>query len=178
MSLKAQFGASLRKKDLEKFKISSAWKGKKFHNLSPTLMGFSLGNLPEVLKDNFSNRKSRMPQAPLPIKNFNRTKFKKDDHSLKLVWYGHAVLLLQLSGKNILIDPMFGDDASPIAPIKTKRFSEDTIEIIDTLPEIDAILITHDHYDHLDLSSIKKLIPRVKNWIVALGVSRHLVKWG
>ncbi|GGF30631.1 MBL fold metallo-hydrolase [Echinicola rosea] len=178
MSLKAQFGASLRKKDLEKFKNSPAWKDKKFHNLSPTLMGFSLGSLPEVLKDNFSKRKSKMPQEVLPVKKFDKAKFEKSDLNPKFVWYGHSVLLLQLAGKNILIDPMFGDDASPIAPIRTKRFSNGTLELIDTLPPIDAILITHDHYDHLDLVSIKKLIPRVKNWFVALGVSRHLVKWG
>ncbi|AWW32127.1 hypothetical protein DN752_19385 [Echinicola strongylocentroti] len=178
MSLKAQFGASLRKKDVEKFKASLTWKNNKFHNLSPTLMGFSLGNLPEMLKDNFSIRQIRMPKKALPIKPFAPDQFHNDDRKPKFVWYGHSVLLLQLAGKNILIDPMFGDDASPIAPIKTKRFSDSTMDIIDTLPQIDAILITHDHYDHLDLNSIKKLIPLVDQWFVALGVARHLSKWG
>jgi L-ascorbate metabolism protein UlaG (beta-lactamase superfamily) len=83
-----------------------------------------------------------------------------------------------MDGMNILIDPMLGPDASPIAPISTKRFSPNSLDVIDNLPNIDLVLMTHDHYDHLDLASIKKLMPRVDSWIVGLGISRHLEKWG
>lgn len=73
---------------------------------------------------------------------------------------------------------MFGSHASPIGPIKTKRFSAKTLPIIDDLPEIDLMLMTHDHYDHLDYDSIMKLKSKVKHAFVSLGVKRHLVSWG
>jgi L-ascorbate metabolism protein UlaG (beta-lactamase superfamily) len=83
-----------------------------------------------------------------------------------------------MNNKTLLIDPMLGSNASPIAPFATKRFSENTLDIIDNFPEIDLMLLTHDHYDHLDFDSIKKLKPKVKKYFVALGVARHLIKWG
>ncbi|GAB3654236.1 MBL fold metallo-hydrolase [Echinicola sediminis] len=178
MTFIPQFGGSIRKKDLEKFKKSAHWDGKKFNNLTPTLMGFNFRDLPEVLRDNFSDKQKRTPAKKLPIQAFDPKKFQAADQTPKFIWYGHSVLLLQFNGKNLLIDPMFGENASPIAPFKTKRFSRNTLQLIDQLPPIDAVLLTHDHYDHLDYSSILKLIPKVNTWIVALGVSRHLEKWG
>lgn len=80
--------------------------------------------------------------------------------------------------QTILIDPMFGPDAAPIAPFKVKRFSDATLAIIDSFPEIDLVLISHDHYDHLDYESILKLKEKAKCFYVALGVKRHLVSWG
>ena len=65
-----------------------------------------------------------------------------------------------------------------IAPIPTKRFSENTLDLIDEFPEIDLLLMTHDHYDHLDYASIQKLKTKTKQYFVALGVKRHLVRWG
>jgi L-ascorbate metabolism protein UlaG (beta-lactamase superfamily) len=86
--------------------------------------------------------------------------------------------MIRVHGKNILIDPMFGPDTTPIAPMPTIRFSDNTLDIIDSLPEIDLVMITHDHYDHLDLASIEKLNSKVKEYYVALGVGRHLEAWG
>ena len=85
---------------------------------------------------------------------------------------------MRLQGQTILIDPMLGPNASPIAPFKTKRFSENTLDLIDDFPEIDLMLLSHDHYDHLDLDSIEKLQHKTKKYFVAIGVKRHLVHWG
>jgi len=178
MTFIPQFGGSVREKDLKNFQKSPNWDGKKFNNLSPTLMGFNMKDLPEVLKDNFSKKQQRIPDKKLPIKPFDEETFDPTDRKPKFIWYGHSVLLIQLNGKNLLIDPMFGENASPIAPFKTKRFSRSSLKLIDRLPPIDAILLTHDHYDHLDYTSILKLKPKVNTWFVALGVSRHLEKWG
>ena len=96
----------------------------------------------------------------------------------KFIWYGHSVILMQIQGKVLLVDPMLGPDTTPIAPIANKRFSENTLDLIDDFPEIDLMLITHDHYDHLDYASIQKLKPKTKQYFVALGLKRHLVSWG
>ncbi len=172
-----QFGGPVRKKDLEHFQQSKNWNGKKFVNLAPTKIDINLKTLPTVLKDNFSGRQARMPSQTLPIHPFEAEKFSPQDERPKFIWYGHSVVLMQLQGVNLLIDPMFGPDASPISPIATKRFSKNTLKIIDTLPPIDAVLLTHDHYDHLDYKSILKLKNKVPTWLVALGISRHLEKW-
>jgi L-ascorbate metabolism protein UlaG (beta-lactamase superfamily) len=177
MTWKPQFGSKVRKRDLEKFEKSPYWKGGKFENLIETKMDITLLKLPKLLKDNFTDTKKRAPEKPLPILPFDDAAFSANEEP-KFIWYGHSVCLLQLHGLNLLIDPMLGPNASPIAPFKTKRFSENSLAVIETLPKLDAVLLTHDHYDHIDYDSIIKLKNKVDTWFVALGVSRHLEKWG
>lgn len=141
-------------------------------------MDISLRALPKILKENFKKNKEKSPETPIPVVKFDHRSFEPADEKPKFIWYGHSVLLLQLLGKNILIDPMFGNNAAPISPIATKRFSENTLDLIDELPKIDLVIITHDHYDHLDYDSIQKLRPLADTWFVSLGVGRHLTKWG
>lgn len=172
-----QFGGSIKKHHQDLYNRSTQWNGKVFENLSKTTMDVNLKTLPGLLKENIKGKKDRSPKENIEILKFNNKRF---EPSLipKFIWYGHSVLLLQLNGKNILIDPMLGEDASPIGPIRTKRFSKNSLEVIDDLPKIDLILLTHDHYDHLDLSSILKLKSKVDSYFVALGVGRHLESWG
>ncbi len=178
MSFNLQFGGKVRKRDVAKFEKTPHWNGKIFENLIETTMAINLVTLPKLLKHSFTDRDKRAPKKPVAIADFDAEKFAANSNAPKFIWYGHSVLLLQISGKNLLIDPMLGNNASPIAPFKTKRFSQNALAVIDTLPTIHAVLLTHDHYDHLDLESIKKLMPKVTTWFVALGVSRHLERWG
>lgn len=141
-------------------------------------MDISLASLPKLLYKQIFDRKGREPKAKLPILPFDRNAFLTPSDKAKFVWYGHSVVLMRMNNKTILIDPMLGNDTSPIAPFATKRFSENALNVIDDFPEIDLLILTHDHYDHLDLDSIEKLKPKVKQYFVALGVERHLVKWG
>ena len=177
MTFNGQFGGKVRKQDLEKFEKSENWKNGKFENLIETRMDITLSKLPKLLKDNIKGKAARVPKEDLKILPFKASEFNPSDLEPKFIWYGHSVCLLQLNGKNLLIDPMLGPNASPIAPFATKRFSKNSLDVIDHLPDIDAVLMTHDHYDHLDLDSIKKLKPKVKTWFVGLGISRHLEKW-
>lgn len=172
-----QLGASISKENKEAYARSSRWNGKIFHNASITTMDINIGTIPGLLKESLSGRKERDPKQNIPFIPFDSSKFQKDG-SPKFVWYGHSVLLLQVGDQNLLIDPMLGPDASPIGPIRTKRYTENTLSVIDSLPEIDAVLLTYDHYDHLDLHSIQKLKSKIKTWFVALGMARHLIKWG
>jgi L-ascorbate metabolism protein UlaG (beta-lactamase superfamily) len=99
------------------------------------------------------------------------------DSTLKITWFGHSAILLQIDGKNILIDPMLGNAAAPV-PFMTKRFPYVQSLDLDVLPEIDAIIISHDHYDHLDYQTILVLKEKVKHFYTPLGVGSHLRSWG
>lgn len=94
-----------------------------------------------------------------------------------ITWLGHSTILMQMHGMNILIDPIFSEYASPVQFVGPKRFAEIPIKIED-LPEIDIVMISHDHYDHLDYNSIIELKDKTKQFIVPLGVENHLERWG
>lgn len=141
-------------------------------------MDVNLRTFPGILRKQLTRKKDRSPAKPLPVKAFDGDAFMQPSAKMKFVWYGHSVLLLRMNDKTILIDPMFGKTASPISAFSVKRFSEDTLNIIDSLPAIDLVLLSHDHYDHLDLPSIEKLKGKTGKFIVALGTARHLIKWG
>lgn len=175
--LNPQFGGKVEEKDLLKYQLSPNWKKGKFTNLEKTSINITAKTLPGLLREQVRKAPERQPEKALKVLPFDAIKFAKNDKP-KFIWYGHSVLLLQIGKKNLLIDPMFGADASPIGPVRTKRFSENTLEIIDKLPKIDAVLITHDHYDHLDLASIDKLKTKVDTFLVSLGLGRHLERWG
>ncbi|WP_421978809.1 MBL fold metallo-hydrolase [Roseivirga seohaensis] len=178
LNFNPQFGGKITQAHKARYAQSKQWDGKKFVNETLTEMDMSFGSMIGLIKEQFTGSHLRKPKQPIPIIPFDKATWKSEPEKPKFVWYGHSVVLLQLDGKNILIDPMLGRDTSPIAPFKTKRFSENTLAIIDQLPQLDAILLTHDHYDHLDLASIKKLKSKVDTWFVALGVARHLEAWG
>ncbi|HAA14951.1 MAG TPA: hypothetical protein DCE41_25975 [Cytophagales bacterium] len=173
-----QFGGRLTPALKERYEQSPQWKAGKFENATETVMDFSLRNMPRLIRDQRGSRKTRQPKEPLPILPLDAAAWEAKPNQPKFIWYGHSVVLLQLAGKNFLIDPMLGPNAGPISPFPVKRFSQNTLDIIDALPPLDAVLMTHDHYDHLDLASIRKLMGKTQRWWVGLGVGRHLERWG
>lgn len=172
-----QFGGKLSKSWVERYEQSPNWRNGKFQNLEKTEMEFGFRDMPKLLYKQIFDRKGRAPKHPLPIIPFDKSQFLGTD-STQIIWYGHSVILMRIAGKTILIDPMLGQDASPIAPFQTKRFSNNSLDLIHDFPEIDLMLMTHDHYDHLDLASIFRLKTKVKKYLVGLGVKRHLIRWG
>lgn len=163
---------------VERYALSPNWRDGQFQNLEPTALTPGFRKLPEIICKQLSSQENKEPKAPLPIIPLDHAAFLAPSDQTKMIWYGHSVVLLRTHGLNLLIDPMLGPDTSPIAPVATKRFSENTLDLIDDFPEIDLVLITHDHYDHLDFASIQRLRPKVKQYYVALGLKRHLVAWG
>ncbi|WP_420385872.1 MBL fold metallo-hydrolase [Roseivirga sp.] len=176
--MKKQFGGKLTDRLISRYKKSPQWRNGKFMNAEETTMNINWQSLPKLLYKQFFETRGREPKAPIPITPFDKEAFLRSENKTQLIWYGHSVVLMRLNGKTLLIDPMLGPDAAPIAPFKSKRFSENTLDLIDQFPEIDLMLLTHDHYDHLDLASIEKFKPKVKNYYVALGCARHLESWG
>ena len=171
-----QFGGPLSKSLQDRYAQSRQWKQGKFENEIPAKMTPAKEPL-KMFKEMRRFREVRKPKKPLPILPFDAKAWEHTSEPA-FIWYGHGVLLLKVAGKTLLIDPMFGPNAAPISPFGVSRFSQNTLDIIDTLPALDAILLTHDHYDHLDLASIERLHGRTQNWWVALGVGRHLEHWG
>ena len=118
--------------------------------------------------------KDTRPAKPLPVFTPDFSKAAADD--VTITWLGHASLLIQMGGKNILVDPIFSKRASPVQWAGPARFTEPSVSVED-LPAIDAVLITHDHYDHLDRATIKALEAKTARFIVPLGIDKHIARW-
>ena len=175
--LNPQLGARISDEEKEAFTSSPQWQDDKFVNAQETTLDISISNMPKLIKAQFTGREERAPKNTLPLATFNKKTWLADTNAFSFIWFGHSVGLMKMVGLNILIDPMFGPDASPIGPFRTKRYSDSTLRIINELPDLDAVLITHDHYDHLDYDSFQLLKGKVKHYYVPLGVKRHLLRW-
>jgi L-ascorbate metabolism protein UlaG (beta-lactamase superfamily) len=131
-----------------------------------------------MIPEFFKNDSSRAPSFELPIVSRDSLELVEDSIPTRLVWFGHSAFLLQIDGKNILIDPMLGEVPAPNPLLGKKRFFKDLPIEIEKLPQIDLIIISHDHYDHLDYGSIQKLKGKTKQFYVPLGVGAHFERWG
>ena len=96
---------------------------------------------------------------------------------LRVTWFGHSSMLIELDGARVLTDPMWSDRASPISWLGPKRWYPASIALED-LPKLDAVVISHDHYDHLDYRSVVRLNALGVKFVVPLGVGAHLEYWG
>jgi L-ascorbate metabolism protein UlaG (beta-lactamase superfamily) len=94
-----------------------------------------------------------------------------------VIWLGHSSYYVQLAGRRILIDPVLSGNAAPF-PGMVKAFEGTTIYTVADMPDIDYLLITHDHYDHLDDATIRSLLPRTRWAVAGLGIGAHLEHWG
>jgi len=127
-------------------------------------------------KNQYMSTKNIRPIDKMPMKEINIPAI-SSIHSLSVTWFGHSSLLLQMHGMNILIDPVFSSHASPFSFFGAAKFNSINVPV-NKLPNIDILVITHDHFDHLDYQTIKQLNHKVKTYIVPLGVECHLKRWG
>jgi L-ascorbate metabolism protein UlaG (beta-lactamase superfamily) len=172
----SKFGKAPAGKRLEKIRASPNYRDGKFQNQSLTPDLTEGANYYSVLRDFFFNRDKRgKPSIILPSK-------KTDLHSLPagqdvLVWFGHSSYFMQVDGKKILVDPVLSGNASPLS-FTTRSFNGSDIYTTDDIPVIDYLFISHDHWDHLDHSTVMKLKPKIKKIITGLGTAAHLEHWG
>ena len=129
----------------------------------------------KILKEYFSKPSSVQPQGELPTTKVNLMTL--DDAKPVIVWLGHSSYYFSFKGFRMLVDPVLSGNASPFSGIG-KAFKGSDVYSVEDFPQLDVLLITHDHYDHLDYKTVLKLIPRVKRFVTALGVGSHLEYWG
>jgi len=146
-----------------------------FHSPEPTpyypdrVSGGSAGWLRHLLLN------ANAPKAPLPMHKLGKDSFAEKAAELAAYWLGHSSLLIELEGRRFLVDPVFGN-AAPV-PFVARRYGPSPLARKE-LPPVDYVLITHDHYDHLEYSTIRYLRSREVLFIVPFGVGAHLAKWG
>ncbi len=143
----------------------------KFHNESDVKV---MVKADDIDKGRLSTKDTR-PKETIPVIKSEITD-SPGSNDFSLVWLGHSSLLIQAEGKNILIDPVFSQKLSPVSWIGVNRFSQSPLNVED-LPVIDLLILSHDHYDHLDYKVVKKLSDKVKKVILPLGVECHLRRW-
>lgn len=170
----AVFGHAPDLDTLVRIKNSVNYKNGSFQNQSPTEVMRSEGSYFRLLKDFLNKPEDTEPDKAIKIVKTDLKKFNPTEPTI--IWFGHSSYLLYVDGKKILVDPVFSG-ASPV-PFFGQAFKYTENYHPEDFPEIDLIIITHDHYDHLDYKSILKLIPKTKHFLTPLGVESHLIKWG
>lgn len=176
ISLAPQFGKPPSGEDLVSISASPNYTNGQFVNLVETSMDFDVSDMPGLLYSFIFPPEGKNPIKPIPTQW--ETEITYDNDSLaKLTWFGHSAVMLEIDGKTILIDPMLGPASAPVSFL-TKRFDYEEPIKIANLPHIDAIIISHDHYDHLDYVSILELKEKTDHFFTALGVGSHLEHWG
>jgi len=175
IKISPQFGSIPSGAHLESISTSKNYGDDTFINQIPTSMDLGFTGGVQTMYQWIFEGEGRVPSKPLPVK-FDEQIGSCDSLS-KIIWYGHSAILLEIDGKVILIDPMLGETASPV-PFLTKRFPYKRPIDLERIPIIDAVILSHDHYDHLDYPSIMKLKDKVNHFYTPLGVGAHLSSWG
>jgi len=172
----AKFGKAPTGKRLELILKAANYKDGKFQNVhfTPDLTkGYTIGG---ILYDQlFKKNPRRNPTSVIPSIKVDLKHIPMEDNVL--IWFGHSSYFMQLDGKRFLVDPVFSGNASPL-PGTVKAYKGSDIYHADDLPDIDYLIISHDHYDHLDYETILELKTKVKMVVCGLGVGAHFESWG
>jgi len=171
-----KFGQSPRGERLERIKQSANYRDGKFKNLSETPTLTSEKSRMQVMFDFMFREKIRIkPEIAIPIVKTDIKSINPDEDFV--LWFGHSSYLIKVEGKTFLIDPVFSNYGSPF-PFINKVFEGTNVYCAEDMPAIDYLIITHDHWDHLDYNTIMSLKSRTLQVICGLGVGQHFEYWG
>jgi L-ascorbate metabolism protein UlaG (beta-lactamase superfamily) len=159
-------------------KSSARWGGEGFRNIHPILPGLRdpTAQMPS-LSDFLCGGERRVPRQQLPSVSPRDAWAKRAASGLRVTWLGHSTTLIEIDGCRVLTDPVWGTRASPSRLIGPKRFQPVPVALR-ALPPIDLVVISHDHYDHLDYPTIRQLAKLNVPFVTSLGVGAHLESWG
>ena len=163
---------------LERMRGSPRWVGEGFRNVHPILPGLRdlTARMPTIREFIYGGER-RVPTAPLPAINPLAAWRKRPASGLRATWLGHSTVLIEIDGLRVLTDPVWGPRASPSSFAGPKRFQPVPVRLRE-MPPVDLVIVTHDHYDHLDYPTIKVLARSDVPFVTSLGVGAHLEAWG
>ena len=161
---------------LERARANAQYREGRFVNLEPEAP--STTSLLDYTMRQFSGDEVREPPKPVPVLAVDKAALASPPPAagLRAFWIGHASTYAEIDGVRLLLDPVFAEHVSPL-PVGPRRFHAPPIALAD-LPKIDAVLISHDHYDHLDMDTVRALAARGSKFFVPLGIGAHLERWG
>ena len=163
---------------LERIRASSRWGGDAFRNLHPIADGLRDPATPRpTLAEFLCGGNRRVPIGPLPSTSPREVWQRKPQSGLRATWLGHSTVLIEIDGLRVITDPVWGPRASPSRVAGPKRFQPVPVRLSE-LPPIDLVLVSHDHYDHLDYPTIRELAKGEAPFVTSLGVGAHLEGWG
>ncbi|MCW2535468.1 MAG: beta-lactamase domain protein [Modestobacter sp.] len=154
---------------------SPLFSGGRFQNTLPTPTIPPASARKGLLRQMHEDRHKGLPAGRVPVV---RPELPEQAADLAVTWFGHSSALLEVDGRRVLVDPVWGERVSPSPLLGPRRLHEPPVPIAD-LPPLDAVLISHDHYDHLDLPTVRELV-RISTapFVVPVGVGVHLRGWG
>ncbi|MEL6256184.1 MAG: MBL fold metallo-hydrolase [Bacteroidota bacterium] len=170
-----QFGADPVEERLARISSSIHFKEGKFVNEVPTKAGED-GDIRKILSD-FLTAEHTVPEKALPTK-YREGTYQKKDSAAYLTWFGHSAFLLEIEGMNILLDPMLGDYAAPVFFFGQRFPFKKAIDFTLIPDRIDAVVYSHDHYDHLDYPTVERIKDKVEHFYMPLGMGAHFESWG
>lgn len=171
-----QFGSAPTEAQRQAYQKTGHYQEGEFINLLETKMDM---DMLETTKEWLNGGENRTPSRNIEVEKVTASEISSTPDSItQLMWFGHSAFLLQIDGKKILLDPMLGENPSPHPLLSAKRYSKELPIKVEDLPYIDAVIFSHDHYDHLDYQSVVALKDKVGKFFVPLGLDNHLVSWG
>lgn len=175
-----QFGASATGERLKRIQASPNYKDGTFQNLVPTSLDMSPGKMISATWKMLTGVPGAEPTDTIKTVPFDAAVFEGTGgpEQVAISWFGHSSLLIRIQGKTLLTDPVFSERASFASFSGPKRFLYNHYMDVDELPKVDAVVLSHDHYDHLDYGTFVRLQSKVERFFVPLGVGAHLEKWG
>lgn len=179
VSFYPSFGGEVSAEDRKRYSKSENYNKGVFINTKNVPENLSLmETLALARKFFFTKVPNGTPTKNLEVREIDSLNIADFNSGTRFIWFGHSSFLLQMNGTTILIDPMFGKVPAPHDWLGANRFNKEMPIEIEKLPKIDAVLLSHDHYDHLDYKTILKLKSKVNLFYTPLGVGAHLKAWG
>lgn len=169
------FGKAPAGKRLARIEQSPNYREGSFQNVEPTEVTLKNASFVKMMKDFLNKPSTTVPPSEIPSVKTDLKTLKADKPTI--VWFGHSSYLIKSKHINILVDPVFSGNASPIS-LFAKAFPGTDTYAVEDFPPIDMLILTHDHYDHLDYQTIGKIDAKVKKIYTSLGVGAHLEHWG
>ena len=162
---------------LERILGSARFRDGAFRNTKDVAPGLKPGKGFSTMAELVLGKQQRIPGGPLPSVSPLGAWARPAETGLRATWLGHSTVLVEIDGFRVLTDPVWGERASPLRRLGPKRFQPVPVSL-PQLPPLDAVVVSHDHYDHLDWPTILELAKRDVPFITSLGVGAHLEAWG